>query len=187
MIATPIPGRKTSRHAGLVQADRHPFPCGAGGHCHNFWRVTGGERAGAACNSSHLSGVRHLMPDFERRGPQASIVRRRQAMPAWMEMAIDECMGGQKSLGLAGGFEALHLPLSPSGWPMWILRPIIEVAALPVLDIGQTSRPAGVAPSRPHPRPSCESGTVASTLTNFWRQRRPSGIGSSGNRDGQPV
>jgi hypothetical protein len=33
-------------------------------------------------------------------------------MSTWMEVAVDEGMGGEKVLGLFGRFEPLHLPLS---------------------------------------------------------------------------
>jgi hypothetical protein len=39
-------------------------------------------------------------------------------MAAGMEVTMDECMSRKKALGMAGGFESLHLPFSTSGWPM---------------------------------------------------------------------
>jgi hypothetical protein len=53
------------------------------------------------------------------------------------EVAIDESAGRQEALRLRRRFEPLHLPLSPAGWSMRVLRVIVEVAALPMLDIWQ--------------------------------------------------
>ena len=50
---------------------------------------------------------------------------------------MDERVSGEELLGLAGGFEPLHLPFSPSRRSVRILGAIVEVAALPMLDIGQ--------------------------------------------------
>jgi hypothetical protein len=39
-------------------------------------------------------------------------------MPAWMEVAMDECVSREEVLCLLGRFEPLHLSLSPSRRPM---------------------------------------------------------------------
>jgi len=54
-----------------------------------------------------------------------------------MKVAMDERMSGEELLRLAGGFEPLHLAFSSSGRAMGVLRAVVEVSALPVLDIGQ--------------------------------------------------
>jgi len=46
-------------------------------------------------------------------------------MPAGMEVAINEGVGGEEVLGLPGRFEPLHLALSSSRWTMRVLGPII--------------------------------------------------------------
>ena len=54
-----------------------------------------------------------------------------------MEVTVDKCVSGQKMLRLAGGLEALHLPLSSACGSMRVLGTIVEVAALSMLDTGQ--------------------------------------------------
>jgi hypothetical protein len=39
-------------------------------------------------------------------------------MSAWVEVTMDKCMSGKKVLGMAGGFESLHLPFSTPGGAM---------------------------------------------------------------------
>ena len=58
-------------------------------------------------------------------------------MSAGMEVAVDKCVSRKKVLGLSGRFEPLHLPLSSSRRPMRVLRPIVQISALPVLDAGK--------------------------------------------------
>jgi hypothetical protein len=52
-------------------------------------------------------------------------------------MLANGAMRRQEALRLRGGLEALHLAFSPSGRLMRILGPVVEVAALAVLDPGQ--------------------------------------------------
>jgi hypothetical protein len=56
-------------------------------------------------------------------------------MSAGMEVVVDKCVRGEKILSLPGRFEPLHLPFSLSGWAMRVFGPIIQIAALPVLDV----------------------------------------------------
>ena len=58
-------------------------------------------------------------------------------MAAWVEMAIDESMSREEILSLRGRFEALHLPFSSSRRTMRVLSPIVQVSALPVLNVGK--------------------------------------------------
>jgi hypothetical protein len=58
-------------------------------------------------------------------------------MPSRMKMLMDEGMGRQEALGLPCRLEPLHLPFPASGWSMRVLGPIVQIAALPVLDIRQ--------------------------------------------------
>ncbi len=53
------------------------------------------------------------------------------------EVTVDRPVRGQELLGMAGGLEPLHLALPAPGWAMRVLRPVVKVAALPVLDVGQ--------------------------------------------------
>jgi hypothetical protein len=46
----------------------------------------------------------------------------------------DLVMGGKKPLHMPRRLEALHDPLSSSGWLMGILRPVVEALVLPMLD-----------------------------------------------------
>ena len=58
-------------------------------------------------------------------------------MAARVEMAIDESRSGEEVLSLRGRFEALHLPFSSSRRTMRVLSPIVQVSALPVLNVGK--------------------------------------------------
>ena len=57
-----------------------------------------------------------------------------------IEGAVDRAVGGNEALGLALGFEALHLPLSSSDRKMGILDPVVvakptrSMAVLALLD-----------------------------------------------------
>ncbi len=54
-----------------------------------------------------------------------------------MKVAIDERMSGEELLGLDRRLEPLHLPFTSSRRPMGVLCAVVEVSALPMLDIGQ--------------------------------------------------
>jgi hypothetical protein len=58
-------------------------------------------------------------------------------MASRTEVSIDEGVRREEALRLPRRFEPLHLPLSTPGWSMRVLRSIVEVAALPVLNIRQ--------------------------------------------------
>ncbi len=82
-------------------------------------------------------GARLLGPDFEGDGTRGPVVPGCGPVTSRTEVAIDESAGRQEALRLRRRFEPLHLPLSPAGWSMRVLRVIVEVAALPMLDIWQ--------------------------------------------------
>ena len=82
-------------------------------------------------------GARLLGPGLEGQGTRGPVVPRCGPVTSRTEVAIDESVGRQEALRLRRRFEPLHLPLSPAGWSMRILRAIVEVAALPMLDIRQ--------------------------------------------------
>lgn len=68
-------------------------------------------------------------------------------MSAGMEVVVDKCVCGEKVLSLPGRFEPLHLPFSSSRRAMRVFRPIIQIAALPVLDVRKQLTPSdAVAP-----------------------------------------
>jgi len=46
-------------------------------------------------------------------------------------------VGGEKALSVAGGLEPLHAPFTLTRRQMRVLTPIVEIAALAVLDPGQ--------------------------------------------------
>ena len=58
-------------------------------------------------------------------------------MASWPEVAVDHGMRRQKSLGLIGRFEPLHLSLSSSRRTVRILGTIVHVPARPMTHIGQ--------------------------------------------------
>ena len=86
---------------------------------------------------SCVLGASLLAPDLEGQGARDPEVPGCGPVTPQMEVAIDESVGRQEALRLWCRFEPLHLPLSPAGWSMRILRAIVEVAALAMLDIRQ--------------------------------------------------
>ena len=52
-------------------------------------------------------------------------------------MVVDPAMGGEEALRLARRLEPLHLPFSSSRRLVRHLGPVVEVAALPMLDARQ--------------------------------------------------
>ena len=55
--------------------------------------------------------TRFLVPDIEFLGPDLAICGGCESMSSWMEITVDECVRGEKVLGLPGWFESLHLTL----------------------------------------------------------------------------
>ena len=53
-----------------------------------------------------------LLPDIESLGSDRAIGIGCQSVSARMEVAMDECVSGEKVLSLLGRFEPLHLALS---------------------------------------------------------------------------
>ena len=80
-------------------------------------RRCGGLRDYAAL-SCHALGTRVLPPDIEGMRPDLAICCSSHLVPAWMEVAMDESMCGEKVLRVFGRFEALHLPFSAPRRPM---------------------------------------------------------------------
>ena len=54
-----------------------------------------------------------------------------------LEQVVDLAVAGEEPLGVPRRLEALHLPFSSSGRLVRDLGPVVEVAALPMLDPGQ--------------------------------------------------
>ena len=82
-------------------------------------------------------GARLLDPDLEGEGTRGAVVPGGGPVTSRTEVSVDESVGRQETLRLRRRFEPLHLPLSPAGWLMRVLCAIVEVAALPMLDIWQ--------------------------------------------------
>ena len=59
-------------------------------------------------------GRTFLVLDIESVRPKRAIVRGCELMSAGMEVAINECVGGEEVLSLPRRFEPLHLPFSLS-------------------------------------------------------------------------
>ena len=53
-------------------------------------------------------------------------------MPSWSEVLGDRAIRRQKTLGMPGGFEALHAPLALTRRPMRVFTPVLEVATVPM-------------------------------------------------------
>ena len=51
-------------------------------------------------------------------------------------MAVDNAVSRQEALGLPRRLEPLHLPLASTRRPVGVIGAVVEVAALPVLDLG---------------------------------------------------
>ena len=60
-----------------------------------------------------------------------------QAVAMKLEEVVDLAVAGEELLRMAGRLEALHLPFAPSRRLVRDLGPVVQVAALPVLDPGQ--------------------------------------------------
>jgi len=60
-----------------------------------------------------------------------------QEVAAELEEVVDLAVAGEEPLGMPRRLEPLHLPFSSPRWLVRDLGPIVEVAALPVLDPGQ--------------------------------------------------
>ena len=58
-------------------------------------------------------------------------------MPSWSEVLGDRSIRGQKTLGMPGGFEPLHVILALTRRPMRVLTPVIEIATLAVFHARQ--------------------------------------------------
>jgi hypothetical protein len=80
-------------------------------------------------------GAGLLMPDIKPDRPDGAICVGCQEMAAWMEVAMDECMGGEKGLSLLWQLELLHLPFSAPCRSMRVLRAVVQISALSMLDI----------------------------------------------------
>jgi hypothetical protein len=87
--------------------------------------------------SCFVSGTRFLVPDIEGVRPDLAIGRGYQVMSAGREVAVNEGVGREEVLGVPRRFEPLHLALSSSRRSMRVLGPIIQIAALSVLDAGK--------------------------------------------------
>jgi hypothetical protein len=75
------------------------------------------------------------MPDMNTDRPDGAIGVACQEMPAWIEVAMDECMGGEKGLRLLWRVELLHLSFPAPRRSMRILRAVVQISALSMLDI----------------------------------------------------
>jgi hypothetical protein len=58
-------------------------------------------------------------------------------MTSRTEVSIDEGVGRQEALCLLRRLEPLRLPLSAPRWSMRVFSPVVQIAALSVLDIRQ--------------------------------------------------
>ena len=84
-----------------------------------------GLEAGTLTRLCGVSGARLLDPDLEGQGTRDPVVPGGGQVASRTEVAIDEGVGRQEALRLRRRFEPLHLPLSPTGWSMRILRAIV--------------------------------------------------------------
>ena len=133
------------RRFGSVCLGHVGKPIGAGysrqrvqGHCQlNQARSCFGSRRKLGTSCCGALGARLLLPDPEGGGPHGTVGSGRRPMPSRMKMPVNEGVGRQEALGLPCRLEPLHLSFPASGWPMRVLSPIVQIAALPVLDLRQ--------------------------------------------------
>jgi hypothetical protein len=81
--------------------------------------------------------ARDCLPDLESVLQLLPIGGRGKPMPARAEVLRDGAIGGQKSLGVARGFELLHTPLPLTSGLMRVLRPTVEIPVLAMFDSWQ--------------------------------------------------
>ena len=89
------------------------------------------------CRSCCAAGAGLLMPEFESVRSNHTIGVGGKLVSTRMEVTVDEGVSGEEVLGLRGRFEPLHLTLSSSRRSMRVLGPIVQIAALSLLDAGQ--------------------------------------------------
>ena len=56
-------------------------------------------------------------------------------MSSWMEMTVDECVRGEKVVGLLRRFELLHLALAAACRTMRVFRAIVQISALSMFSL----------------------------------------------------
>src|SRR5882757_6403418 len=81
------------------------------------------------------------LPDVEGLSPNCAIRICGQQVAAWMEVAMDECVSGEKVLGLPRRFESLHLAFSTSCRPMGVFRAIVQISTLSVFNLREQLAP----------------------------------------------
>jgi transposase len=118
---------------------------------------------GRPCTASHCSlDASLLSPDLKGFGTGSTILTGGHQVSPRTEVPIDHGVGGQEPLRLRWRFEALHLALSAPGWSMGVLRPVVQISAGAMPDIGQdlalghavAAQAVGDEPTRLVPEPS---------------------------------
>ena len=87
-----------------------------------------GPKSARLPQSHALSGdgaLRDFLPEGESLPRFLTVLGRGEAMPSGAKMLGNETIRREESLGLAGGFEPLHAPLSLPRWLVGVLGTII--------------------------------------------------------------
>ena len=93
--------------------------------------------ANADGRSGSTGDAGDIVPGLEGTVTGGAMVDGGQAMAAKLEQVVDPAVAGEEPLGMARRLEPLHLSFSSSCRLMRDLGPVVQVAALPVLDPGQ--------------------------------------------------
>ena len=96
----------------------------------------------ARSRSGNTSDAGDITPSLKGTITGSSMAACDQKVATKLEEVVDLAVAGEKALRMSRRREALHLPFSPSRRLARDLRPVVERAALPVLDPGQ-DRPLG--------------------------------------------
>ena len=132
----------------------------------------------AAC-AGRNSG--HLLPYAEGTVPCSPVFIWDQEVVAELEMIVGAGVGGQEALDVVGRLEPLHLPLPSARRLVRDLDLVVQVFALPVLDMGQDLIPsrsdqnpeqvwAYLRANFPRHRVWNSYGTIVDACCDAWRK-----------------
>src|SRR3954452_7182672 len=79
----------------------------------------------------------NIAPSLEGTVTGGTVIVGGQEVATELEEVVDLAVAGEEPLGVARRLEPLHLPFSPPRRLVRALRPVVQVAALAVLDTGQ--------------------------------------------------
>ena len=110
--------------------------------------LSSGKRVSSSAPPYPLDGplrARHLGPTLASIPPLLTVCSCRPQMPPGSTVLGHGSSRRQKALGMAWGLQPLPATLSWARWPMRVLTPVVQVAALPLLDVRHPLALGGVA------------------------------------------